>query len=209
MEKWAGCPLFFSEMQSGDHDIIRHVEHIAAPVVEEEGFEIWQIVFRPEAKQWMLRITIEKIESPDSANKDGGTGVTLDELSHVHRQLSDLLDTHDIIPQRYTLEVSSPGINRPLLRPSHYKRALGQRIRLQARRAQSDRRVFSGLLSEVGEKQVSIQDEELGLVHIPWEEVSEANVEHEFLIGGQKKKNAKRRKVIHSRAETLNGARGE
>jgi len=62
VEKWAGGPLFFSEMQSEDHDIIRHVEHLAAPVVEEEGFEIWQIVFRSEAKQWMLRVQIVKIK---------------------------------------------------------------------------------------------------------------------------------------------------
>ena len=191
MGKWAGRPLFFSEMQSGDHNIIRHVEHLAAPIVEEEGFEIWQIVFRSDAKQWMLRVTIDRIDSVDHEGENGVTGVTLDELTHVHRQLSDLLDTHDVIPRRYTLEVSSPGINRPLLRPSHYERYLGQRIRLQARRAQHDRRVFSGLLSEVGGKQVNIEDEEVGLVHIPWEEVSKANVEHEFPIRGQKKKSAK------------------
>ena len=190
MEKWAGRPLFFSEMQTEDHGIIQRIEHIAAPVVEEEGFEIWQIVFRPDAKQWMLRVTIDKI---DSTNENGLTGVTLDELTRVHRQLSDLLDTHDAIPQRYTLEVSSPGINRPLLRPSHYERYLGQRIRLQARCAQHDRRVFNGLLSEVGGKQVSIEDGEVGLVHIPWEEVANANVEHEFSTRGQKKKSAKRR----------------
>ena len=183
-------PTFFSEMQTGDHDIVRQIEHIAAPVVEEEGFEIWQIIFRPEAKQWMLRVTIDKI---DRKSENGATGVTLDELTHVHRQLSDLLDTHDVTPQRYTLEVSSPGINRPLLRPSHYEHYLGQRIRLQARQAQHDRRVFNGLLRGVGEKQVSIEDREVGLVHIPWEEVADANVEHEFPTGGQKKKSAKRR----------------
>jgi ribosome maturation factor RimP len=177
-------------MQTGDHDIIRQIEHIAAPVVEEEGFEIWQIVFRSEAKQWMLRVTIDK---RDSTSENGLTGVTLDNLTHVHRQLSDLLDTHDVIPQHYTLEVSSPGINRPLLRPSHYERYLGQRIRLQARRAQHDRRIFNGLLSGVGEKQVSVEDGEVGLVHIPWEEVTDANVEHEFPAGGQKKKSVKRR----------------
>ena len=177
-------------MQIGAHDIIQQIEQIAAPVVEEEGFEIWQIVFRSEAKQWMLRVTIDKI---DSTSENGLTGVTLDELTHIHRQLSDLLDTHDIIPQRYTLEVSSPGINRPLLHPSHYARHLGQRIRLQTKHAQHDRRIFNGLLSKVGEKQVSIEDTEVGLVDIPWEEVADANVEHEFPAGGQKKKSAKRR----------------
>ena len=182
-------------MQTGDHDIIRQIEHIVAPLAEEEGFEIWQIVFRSEAKQWMLRITIDKT---DSTSENGLAGVALDELTYIHRQLSDLLDTHDVISQRYTLEVSSPGINRPLLCPSHYERYLGQRIRLQSRRAQYDRRVFDGLLSEVGEKQVSIEDREIGPVHIPWEEVADANVEYEFPAGGQKKKSAKKRKTAQN-----------
>ena len=177
-------------MQTGAHDIIRRIEDIASPVIQEEGFEIWQIIFRPEKKQWMLRVTIDKT---DRTSKDGLAGVSLDDLAHVHRQLSDLFDTHDVIPQRYTLQVSSPGINRPLLRQSHYRRYIGQRVRLEARRAQYDRRIFNGRLSEVGGKRVSIEDGEVGLVHIPWEEVGQASVEHEFPIGGKKNKGAKRR----------------
>ena len=169
-------------MQSGDLDIIRRVECIAAPVVEEEGFEIWDLVFRSEARQWVLRLTI------DRPLQDQTSGVTLDDLTRVHRQLSDVLDAHDLIPRRYTLEVSSPGVDRPLLRPSHYQRYYNQRIRLQTKSAQHDRRVFTGFLREVGESQVSIEDEAVGLVHILWHDIVKANVEYEFPAKGQKKK---------------------
>lgn len=177
------CPLFL-EMRSGDQDIVRQVERIAAGVVEAAGCEIWELVFRSEARQWILRITLDR---------EGG--VPLDELRQVHRELSDVLDAHDLIPRRYTLEVSSPGINRLLLRPSHYTRYLGQRIRLQTTSVRHGQRTFRGLLRETDERQISIEDKSLGVVHIPWQAIARAQVDYEFPVGGQKKKNVGRRKV--------------
>ena len=179
-------PTFFLEMQSGDRDIVRQVERIAAEVVEATGCEIWEVVFRSEARQWILRITLDRQD-----------GVPLDELTQIHRELSDMLDAHDFIPRRYTLEVSSPGINRPLLRPSHYTRYLGQRIRLQTKSVRHGQRTFSGPLRETDERRVSIEDRELGLVHIPWQAIARAHVDYEFPVGGQKKKHVGRRKTAH------------
>ncbi len=176
-------PTFFLEMQSGDQDIIRQVERIAAGIVAAAGCEIWEIVFRSEARQWVLRITLDRED-----------GVPLDELTQIHRELSDVLDAHDTIPRWYTLEVSSPGINRPLLRPSHYTRYLGQRIRLQTKNVQHGRRTFTGLLRETDERQVSIEDKSLGVVHISWQAIAKAYVDYEFPVGGQKKKNVGRQK---------------
>ena len=178
------APTFFLEMQSGDQDIIRQVERIVAEVVEAAGCEIWEVVFRSEARQWILRITLDRED-----------GVPLDELTHIHRELNDVLDAHDLIPRRYTLEVSSPGINRPLLRPSHYTRYLGQRVRLQTKSVQHGQRTFSGLLRETDELQISIEDRDLGVVHIPWQAIAKAHVDYEFPVGGQKKKNVGRRKT--------------
>ena len=173
-------------MQSGDRDIIRQVERIAAEVVEAAGCEIWEIVFRSEARQWILRITLDRQD-----------GVPLDELTQLHRELSDVLDAYDLISRRYTLEVSSPGINRPLLRPSHYTRYLGQRIRLQTTSVRHGQRTFSGPLRETDERQVSIEDRDLGLVHIPWQAIARAHVDYEFPAGGQKKKHVGRHKTAH------------
>ena len=104
-------------------------------------------------------------------------GVSLDDCTRVHRQLSDLLDVHDPIPWRYTLEVSSPGINRPLLRPSHYRRYLGQPIRLRAKTAHNSRRVFVGPLCQVEEEHIGIVDQDVGNVHIAWEDIAHARVD--------------------------------
>ncbi|MBI3301372.1 MAG: ribosome maturation factor RimP [Deltaproteobacteria bacterium] len=168
-------------MQSAIQDIVRQVEALATPLVEEEGIELWGVDLRQEAGRWVLRLALDR---------EGG--VTLDDLTRVHRQLSDLLDVHDLVPWRYTLEVSSPGINRPLLRPSHYRRYLGKRVRIQTRNAQHGRRVFVGPLGEVGEAQVSLVDSDVGEVRIPWEEVRKATAEHEFPAPGGKKKGAQR-----------------
>jgi ribosome maturation factor RimP len=100
---------------------------------------------------------------------------------------------HDLVPWRYTLEVSSPGVNRLLLRPSHYRRYLGQRVRIQTRTPKRGRRVFTGPLCGVEETQVSVVDRDVGTVQIPWEEVFKANVEHPFPDGGRKKKGGRRR----------------
>jgi ribosome maturation factor RimP len=87
------------------------------------------------------------------------------------------------------LEVSSPGINRPLLRPRHYQRYLGQKVRIRTRTLQSGRRVFVGMLRDVGEKQVVVQDSDVGTIQIPWEDILKAVTEHDFLSLIGKKKN--------------------
>jgi ribosome maturation factor RimP len=165
-------------MQSEIQDIVRRVEALATPLVEEEGIELWRVDFRSEAGHWVLRLALDR---------EGG--VTLDELTRVHRQLSDVLDAHDPIPWRYTLEVSSPGINRPLLRPSHYRRYCGKRVRVHSQQECYGRRVFVGILSAVREDGISLVDEDVGEVHLPWEEVRKATAEYDFSIpkSGKKK----------------------
>lgn len=164
-------------MHSAVQDIIRQVTALVGPLVEEEGIELWGVDFRSEAGRWVLRLTLDR---------EGG--ISLEDLTRVHRQLSDLLDAHDPVPWRYTLEVSSPGINRPLLRPSHYQRYLGKRVRIQTRQAQYGRRVFVGTLDEVSEMQVRLVDGDVGQVWIAWDDILKATTEHEFPNPGSKKK---------------------
>jgi ribosome maturation factor RimP len=168
-------------MHSAVQDIIRHVTALVSPLVEEEGIELWGVDFRSEAGRWVLRLTLDRVG-----------GISLDELTRVHRQLGDLLDAHDPVPWRYTLEISSPGINRPLLRPSHYQRYLGKRVRIQTRQVQHGRRVFVGTLDEVGETQVGLIDGDVGKVWIAWDDILKATTEHEFPVPGGKKKGTPR-----------------
>jgi ribosome maturation factor RimP len=162
-------------------DIIQQVTALTGPLVEEEGVELWGVDFRSESGRWVLRLVLDR---------EGG--ISLDDLTRVHRQLSDLLDAHDPVPWRYTLEVSSPGVNRPLLRPSHYRRYLGKRIRIQTRQVQQGRRVFVGTLDKVGETQVTLLDNDVGEVQIAWDEILKATAEHEFPVPTPKKKGARR-----------------
>jgi ribosome maturation factor RimP len=164
-------------MQSAIHEIVQRVEALATPLVEEEGIELWGIDLRAEGSGWVLRLALDR---------EGG--VTLDDLTRVHRQLSDLLDVHDLIPWRYTLEVSSPGINRPLVRPRHYRRYLGQRVRVQTREPYQGRRVFVGTLGEVGTSAIRLLDAEVGEVQISWGNIRKATSEYEFPAPRERKK---------------------
>jgi ribosome maturation factor RimP len=176
-----GSPTFFFCMQGVIQDIVRQVEALATPVVEEEGHELWGVDLRQEAGRWVLRLALER---------EGG--VSLDDLTRVHRQLGDLFDAHDVVPWRYALEVSSPGINRPLLRVSHYQRSIGKRVRVQTRTLNDGRRVFMGILAETSDTGVAVVDESVGRVEIRWDDIVKAAIAHEFPSPRNKKKGAQR-----------------
>ena len=81
--------------------VAERVWEVAEPLVTDEGLEIVDIEHRRESRGWVLRLFVDR---------EGG--VSLDDLTRVSRQLGDLLDAHDLVPGAYTLELSSPGINR-------------------------------------------------------------------------------------------------
>ena len=80
----------------------------------------------------------------------------MDDLSRVSRELSELLDAQDVVDGAYTLEVSSPGINRPLKRPEHFARFVGKRIRVRTRDLIDGRRSFLGQLLEVSADKIDL-----------------------------------------------------
>jgi ribosome maturation factor RimP len=177
-----GSPTFFFRMQGVIQDIVRQVEALATPVMVEEGHELWGVDLRQELGRWVLRLALER---------EGG--VSLDDLTRVHRQLGDLFDAHDVVPWRYVLEVSSPGINRPLLRVSHYQRSVGKRVRVQTRTLLYEgRRVFTGILTETADTGIVVVDESVGRVEIGWDDIVKAAIAHEFPSPGNKKKGAQR-----------------
>src|SRR3989337_3470074 len=103
---------------------VGRVWELAAPRAENEGMEIVDIELRHERSRGgrVLRLYLDKAGGP-----------TVDDLSQVSRQLSELLDSQDVVSGAYTLEVSSPGINRPLKRPEHFARYIGKRVRIRTR----------------------------------------------------------------------------
>ena len=148
--------------------VAERVWEIAEPVVTHEGLEMVDVEYRRESRGMVLRLYLDR---------DGG--VSLDDLSRVSRQIGDLLDVHDAVPGTYTLEVSSPGINRRLRRPEHFLRYLGQRVRVRTTNPVNGRRVFVGTLEavETGGIQVRAHD---GSRSIGFADIAQANYEPEL-----------------------------
>jgi len=149
---------------------VTRVWQLAAPLAEHEGIEIVDIEFRHEGHRGgkVLRLYIDK---------EGGPNV--DDLSRVSHQLSDLLDSHDTVEGAYTLEVSSPGINRPLTRPEHFARFLGKRIRVRTRDMIDNRRSFLGILEEVLRDGIMLTQEGKAY-QIPFTMIEKSNYEHDW-----------------------------
>jgi len=149
---------------------VTRVWELAAPLVKSEGMEIVDIEFRYEGSRGgkVLRLYLDK---------EGGPNV--DDLSRVSHQLSELLDTQDVVPGTYTLEVSSPGINRPLKRPEHFARFVGKRIRVRTRASIDGRRSFLGTLQEVLENQITLKQEG-AQYQIPFAVIEKSNYEHDL-----------------------------
>jgi ribosome maturation factor RimP len=149
---------------------VERVWRLAAPLAAQEGMEIIDVEFRREGGRGgrVLRLYLDK---------EGGP--TVDDISRVSRALSDVLDSENAIDTAYTLEVSSPGINRPLRRPEHFARFVGQRIRVRTRDMIDGRRSFLGILSSVIEdKIVLVQDGKH--FSIPFSMIDKSNYEHDW-----------------------------
>lgn len=149
---------------------LTRVWQLAGPLVEGEEMEIVDIEFRHEGSRGgrVLRLYLDK---------EGGPNV--DDLSRVSRQLSELLDAEDTIDGSYTLEVSSPGINRPLKKPAHFARFVGKRIRVRTRDLIDGRRSFLGILGQVVEDSV-ILTQEGKRYQIPFSMIEKSNYDHDW-----------------------------
>jgi ribosome maturation factor RimP len=165
------CPLFlFLGLGVVKDATIARVWELAAPLAEGDGMEIVDIEFRHEGSRGgpVLRLYLDK---------EGGPNV--DDLSRVSRQLSELLDARDTIDGAYILEVSSPGINRPLKKPEHFARFVGKRIRVRTRDLIDGRRSFLGILGQVVDDSV-ILNQEGKRYRIPFSMIEKSNYEHDW-----------------------------
>ena len=147
--------------------IRERVWELTEPLVERLGLEVVDVHYRSEAGRMVLRLLVDRPRG----------GVTLDELADVSRQIGDVVDAHDAVPGRYVLECSSPGVERPLRRPEHFRRVVGEAIRLTTREPRDGRRRFRGALEAVTDVGVRLADVEVGPVEVAFEEITEAHTE--------------------------------
>ena len=150
--------------------VTQRVWELAEPLALTAGLELVDVHYRSEGGRQILRLLIDRPEG----------GVTLDQLTAVSRELGDVLDGHDAVPGRYHLECSSPGLNRPLVREGHFRRAVGQQVRVRTRTPIGDRCQFRGRLVEVTAEGVRVNDSDVAMVTIPFLTIEKAHTEYDF-----------------------------
>lgn len=146
------------------------IEETSASFMTENGLEIYNVEFVKEAKDWFLRVYIDK------ACASGEEYVSTDDCEKVSRFLSETLDRLDPIEQNYYLEVSSPGMDRQLLRPEHYRRFAGRQVEVKLYTAVDGRKAFEGVLEGLEDGKVVIRDEEDKKWMFPLDQVAKTNL---------------------------------
>jgi ribosome maturation factor RimP len=162
-----------------DAAVVEQVRKLAARIAQSYGLEIFDVRFRREASGMVLRVQLDRPGPAATAEES----VSIDDCSHVSRDLSAVLDVEDVIPIAYTLEVSSPGLDRPLRNAGDFRRFAGRRAKLVMSEAVDGQAFFKGRLAGVDEGPVPavLIDGDDGRRHrVPVGVITRANLEVEF-----------------------------
>ena len=124
-------------------------EKLLEPILEANHFELVDVEYVKEGGSWYLRAYIDK-----------AGGITVDDCEIVNRALGDLLDEHDFIEESYILEVSSPGLGRPLKKERDFARSLGEEVEIRTYRMVNKQKEFRGILKAYDKDTVTIETEE-------------------------------------------------
>ena len=143
---------------------LQQLQAILAPVVEAMEYQCWGVEFVSQGRHSVLRVFIEHEQ-----------GISVDDCEKVSHQLSAVLDVEDPISGEYTLEVSSPGMDRPLFTLEQFAAYVGQRVKIKMRVAVEDRRNFQGILRAVEDQDVVVQVDEYEYL-LPIDFIDKANV---------------------------------
>jgi ribosome maturation factor RimP len=136
--------------------LVQAIERAILPVLARDGYDLVLTEYVPRAK--VLRLYIDK-EAGAEVSADGASGISLDDCQRVSRLVSDVMDAEglsDGIDGRFTLEVSSPGLDRPLVKPKDFQRFVGRKVQLSTREMLEGRRKFSGALTAADESAVKL-----------------------------------------------------
>jgi len=140
-------------------------------LVAAEGMELVDLEFVHEHQGWVLRVLIDK-----------PGGVTIEDCTRISRAIEPALDVEDFIHHEYHLEVSSPGLNRPLTKPAHFRSAEGKRIKVKTFGpiGEPPRKNFTGTLKGVEDDAITVNVEGAGTARIPLRNIAKANLQFEF-----------------------------
>lgn len=164
-------------MTGSQTQIQETLEQLVNPIVEDFGLELADLEFKPEGRSMALRIFIDK-----------PGGVTLDDCVAVSREVGAVLEVEDPIRSAYRLEVSSPGLDRPLKKPADYEKFTGRLAKIKTRVALDpdgrgrERKTFTGRLLDIqaGRVRLELNDKQGGIAELPLDEIIKANLEIEL-----------------------------
>jgi len=145
----------------------RRVEEIADSLLKDEGLELVDLEYRREGRRWVLRLFIDK---------EGG--VTIEDCAAVSRDLGDILDAKDAVPEAYVLEVSSPGLNRRVRKKEDFSRFAGRKVEVRLTVPQDGRRKIVGNILGVEGEAVVVAAPEF-TYSIAFEDIARATLVYE------------------------------
>jgi len=149
-------------------DLARKVDELIREALEDEGFELVHVEFLPYGASPILRVYVDR---------EGG--ITLSHCADISRLLGPLLDVEDVIPTHYVLEVSSPGIERPLFSEQDYRRFKGREIRMTTLEKFENQRNFRGIIDDFVGRNVRLRVQDR-VLEIPLDRVKKANLVYDF-----------------------------
>jgi len=142
----------------------RELVALIEPLVEAKGYELVKLSYAAR-RHGLLQLII-----------DHEKGITVDDCELISRTVSDLLDTEDPIEHAYSLEVSSPGLERPLTKAEHFKRFQGEKVKVRTSEAVSDSEKFAVTLVDASDKHVTVQAENGTKTDIPYNLIKKAHL---------------------------------
>ena len=150
--------------------IVKKITEIAERVAEPEGIDIVEVQLLGGGKARLLRIFIDKIE-----------GVSHKECEFISQQVGTILDVEDVIPgDSYTLEVSSPGVERKLTKPQDFTRFTGQKVKFVLREPVENQSRWEGTLAGFSDGLIALEPAAGKVIHFPLDKVEKANLKFEW-----------------------------
>ena len=152
----------------GKGSVVETIETLVTPIVQENRLELVDVEYKKEGKNWFLRIFIDK---------EGG--ITVDDCTQVSRRIEDLIEVEEVVPSSYTLEVSSPGLDRPLKKEEDFLRFKGKLAHVTTYTPIHQQKSFKGTIRDF-QKDVLFLDIDNQHVEIPKDQIAKARLEIEF-----------------------------
>jgi len=158
--------------------LIEQIEKLVQPILDDLGLELVDLIYQRENRGWLLRFFLDRETG----------GITLDDCAEASREISAILDVEDIIATAYNLEVSSPGLDRPLKKARDFERFAGQQVKVKTIAAIDPdgrgrkRKTFVGTLEGFADGQVAVtlKEKQPVRVAIQLDQIDAANIEYQF-----------------------------